>query len=62
LYDVDAFERALDVRVPAQTLLSHDLFESIFARAALVTDIEFLDDYPTYYDSFARPATSLDAW
>ena len=54
LYDVDAFERALDDRVPEQTLLSHDLFESIFARAALVTDIEFLDDYPTYYDSFAR--------
>jgi cyclic beta-1,2-glucan synthetase len=54
LYDVDAFERALDNRVPEQTLLSHDLFESIYARAALVTDIEFLDDYPAYYDSFAR--------
>ncbi len=54
LYDVDAFERALDGRVPDQTLLSHDLFESIFARAALVTDIEFLDDYPAYYDAFAR--------
>jgi cyclic beta-1,2-glucan synthetase len=54
LYDVDAFEQALNKRVPEQTLLSHDLFESIFARAALVTDIEFLDDYPAYYDSFAR--------
>ncbi|HKP38029.1 MAG TPA: glucoamylase family protein [Pyrinomonadaceae bacterium] len=54
LYDVDAFEKALDGRVPSETLLSHDLFESIFARAALVTDIEFLDDYPAYYDTFAR--------
>lgn len=54
LYDVDAFEQALNERVPEQTLLSHDLFESVFARAALVTDIEFLDDYPAYYDSFAR--------
>ena len=53
LYDVDAFEQALDDRVPDQTLLSHDLFESIFARAALVSDIEFLDDYPPYYDSYA---------
>src|SRR5581483_2251701 len=53
LYDVDAFERALDDRVPEQALLSHDLFESIFARAALVSDIEFLDDYPAYYDSYA---------
>src|SRR5205814_6770084 len=35
LYEVAAFERALHDRVPEQTLLSHDLFESIFARAAL---------------------------
>ncbi len=54
LYDVDAFEAALGDRVPDETLLSHDLFESIFARAALVSDIEFLDDYPTYYDTFAK--------
>ena len=54
LYNVDAFELALNDHAPDQTLLSHDLFESLYARAALVTDIEFLDDYPTYYDSFAR--------
>jgi cyclic beta-1,2-glucan synthetase len=52
LYDVDAFEKALTGRVPAETLLSHDLFESIFARAALVSDVELLDDYPTYYDAY----------
>src|SRR6266496_840966 len=52
-YDVDAFEKALDGRVPENSLLSHDLFESIFARAGLVTDIEFLDDYPVYYDAYA---------
>ncbi|MFS8085179.1 MAG: hypothetical protein ACMG6H_06080, partial [Acidobacteriota bacterium] len=53
LYNVDAFEAALDGRVPENSLLSHDLFESIFARTALVSDIEFLDDYPTYYDTYA---------
>src|SRR5205807_1580834 len=53
LYEVDAFERALNGRVPEQTLLSHDLFESIFARAALVSDIELLDDYPAHYDTYA---------
>ena len=53
LYDVDAFEKALDERVLDQTLLSHDLFESIFARAALASDIEFLDDYPAHYDTYA---------
>ena len=54
LYDVDAFERALAGRVPENALLSHDLFESLYARAALVTDIELLDDYPTYYDTYAK--------
>jgi cyclic beta-1,2-glucan synthetase len=53
LYDVDVFERALENRVPDDTLLSHDLFESIFARAALASDIEFLDDYPAHYDTYA---------
>ncbi len=54
LYDVDAFEAALDNRVPENALLSHDLFESLFARAALVTDIELLDDYPTSYLAYAK--------
>jgi cyclic beta-1,2-glucan synthetase len=54
LYDVDAFEAALADRVPENLLLSHDLFESLYARAALVTDVEFLDDYPTHYDSYAK--------
>jgi cyclic beta-1,2-glucan synthetase len=53
LYEVDAFEKALADRVPDNAQLSHDLFESIFARAALVTDIELLDDYPAYYDTYA---------
>lgn len=54
LYDVDAFERALTGRVPENALLSHDLFESLYARAALVTDLELLDDYPAYYDTYAK--------
>jgi len=54
LYDVDAFSLALDGRVPENSLLSHDLFEGLYARAALVTDIELLDDYPAHYDTFAK--------
>jgi cyclic beta-1,2-glucan synthetase len=54
LYHVDAFEAALADRVPENLLLSHDLFESLYARAALVTDIELLDDYPSQYDSYAK--------
>ena len=48
------FETALANRVPENSLLSHDLFESLFARAALVTDIELLDDYPASYDAYAK--------
>ncbi|HEU0252125.1 MAG TPA: hypothetical protein VFR12_03770, partial [Pyrinomonadaceae bacterium] len=54
IYEVDAFEEALNARVPENTLLSHDLFEGLYARAALVTDIELFDDYPERYDTYAR--------
>jgi cyclic beta-1,2-glucan synthetase len=47
LYDVDAFMRALHDRVPENALLSHDLFEGLYARTALVTDVEVVDDYPS---------------
>jgi len=56
LYDVDAFQRTLENRVPPNCLLSHDLFESLFARAALTTDIELLDDYPATYQAYAKRA------
>ena len=54
LYDVDAFARALDGRVPENTLLSHDLFEGLYARTALVSDIEVVDDYPSSVLAHAR--------
>ncbi len=47
LYDVDAFMASLDGRVPENAPLSHDLFEGLYARTALVTDIEVVDDYPS---------------
>ena len=49
IYDIDVFEAALAGKVPENTLLSHDLFEGIFARAALVTDIEVVEEYPERY-------------
>jgi cyclic beta-1,2-glucan synthetase len=50
IYDVDAFAAALDGRVAENTLLSHDLFEGVFARAALVSDVEVVEEYPSRYD------------
>ena len=49
IYDLDAFEAALAGRVPENTMLSHDLFEGIFARSALVTDIEVVEEFPEQY-------------
>jgi cyclic beta-1,2-glucan synthetase len=50
IYDVDAFEAALHGRVPESTLLSHDLFEGIYARAGLASDVEVVEDFPARYD------------
>jgi cyclic beta-1,2-glucan synthetase len=50
IYDIDAFEAALVDRVPESTLLSHDLFEGIFARAGLASDVEVIEDFPARYD------------
>ena len=50
IYDIDAFEAALQGRVPDSTLLSHDLFEGSFARAGLASDVEVVEDFPARYD------------
>ncbi|MGH7592847.1 MAG: glucoamylase family protein, partial [Gemmatimonadales bacterium] len=49
IYDIDAFESVLAGRVPDNSLLSHDLFEGIFARTGLVTDIELFEAAPSHY-------------
>ena len=53
IYDVDAFEAALAGRIPENTMLSHDLFEGNLVRAALVSDIEVVEEYPGRYATAA---------
>jgi cyclic beta-1,2-glucan synthetase len=53
IYDVDAFSAALAQRVPENQLLSHDLFEGCYARSALATDVELLDEQPASYEVVA---------
>ena len=50
IYDVDAFEATLAGRIADSSVLSHDLLESIFARAGLVSDVEVFEDFPSRYD------------
>ncbi|MCJ7710633.1 MAG: glycosyl transferase, partial [Chloroflexi bacterium] len=49
IYDLDAFSAAMADRVPENALLSHDLFEGVFTRAGLVTDVELFDEFPSNY-------------
>ncbi len=49
IYDVDAFSQSLGERFPDNLILSHDLLEGSYARAALVSDVQFYEDYPYSY-------------
>ena len=46
IYDVDAFEAVLGRRFPANRILSHDLIEGCFARAAWSTTRSCLREFP----------------
>jgi hypothetical protein len=50
IYDVDAFQRAMCGRFPENAILSHDLLEACHARSALVSDVEFYEEYPSRYN------------
>jgi cellobiose phosphorylase len=50
IYDVDAFQRAMNRRFPENAILSHDLLEACHARSALVSDVEFYEEYPSRYN------------
>jgi cellobiose phosphorylase len=54
LYDVETFSAALEGRVAENAMLSHDLFEGLFARCALVSDVEVVDDFPSSVLAHAR--------
>jgi len=49
IYDLAAFQKSLQDRVPENRLLSHDLFEGMQGHCGLVTDIVLFEDYPPHY-------------
>ena len=51
IYEVDAFERALDGRFPENRILSHDLLEGCYARAGLLSDVQLYEEYPSRYSA-----------
>ena len=50
LLHVDTFHALLAELVPENAVLSHDLLEGIVMRAALVTDVEVVEDFPVRYE------------
>ncbi|ADK16855.1 N,N'-diacetylchitobiose phosphorylase [Clostridium ljungdahlii DSM 13528] len=54
IYDVDVFNSVLKGEIPENSVLSHDLLEGSYTRAALVTDIELVDGYPAYYNTSCK--------
>jgi cyclic beta-1,2-glucan synthetase len=59
VYDVDAFRQAVDGRFPDNLILSHDLLESGYARSALVTDVDLIEEHP---DSYAIDVSRRHRW
>jgi cellobiose phosphorylase len=59
IYDVDAFRQAVDGRFPDNLILSHDLLESGYARSALITDVDLIEEHP---DSYAIDISRRHRW
>lgn len=55
LYDVAAFTRSLEGRIPENSVLSHDKLEGMYAGVALATDVVLFEGQPANFAS----ATSI---
>ena len=49
IYDVDAFIRVTGDQFPENLILSHDLLEGCYARAALASDVQLYESSPQRY-------------
>lgn len=54
IYNVEVFEKVINNRVPENSVLSHDLFEGLFARVGLCSDVELIDEFPAKYNSYVK--------
>ena len=54
ILDIDIFYKVLRNEIPDNKVLSHDLLEGAYVRSALVTDCEFIDNYPSSYLSSSK--------
>ena len=51
IFDIDVFYNVVNKEIPDDSILSHDLLEGELARTALISEVEVIDGYPSYYSS-----------
>ncbi len=54
IYDVQAFHKLLNNTIPENSVLSHDLLESCYARTAFSSTAKIMDTFPSSVISFAK--------
>jgi len=54
IYDIKAFHKVLQNKVPENRILSHDLFESCYARTAFSSTAKIMDNFPKSVLSFTQ--------
>lgn len=54
IISIDKFYEVLNNTIKDNKILSHDLLEGGIARCALVSDVEFIDGYPSSYESSCK--------
>ncbi len=54
IYDIEALHKVLHNKVPENRILSHDLFESCYARTAFSSTAKVMDNFPNNVLSFTK--------
>lgn len=51
ILDIDVFYKVVNDQIPDDSILSHDLLEGELARTALISEVQVIDGYPSFYSS-----------
>lgn len=54
LINIDAYHQLLDVGLPKERILSHDIIEGEFLRTGFVPEVQILEDFPATADAYFK--------
>lgn len=52
IYEIRTFSRALERKIPENTVLSHDLLEGSYAKTGLASDIAVFENFPARFNTY----------